>query len=108
MVCGPAAPGLPGGVVRGAARLGRQPGDRGPEDARVGDGRQVQLVGLDHQVGGDRQPVELQREVVRRVVLAERERGQQVRDLGDELVGDPDPGQLLVHEPAEARPARSG
>ena len=93
-----------------ADRLGSadRPGDGGPVDPGVGDGRQVQLLRIDHQVGSDRQPVELQREMVRRVVLAERQRGQQVRTVGDELVGDPQPGQLLVHEPAEGVRAGPG
>ena len=101
MVSGRLGPGLPGGVVRGAARLRGQAGHRGPEDVGVGDRRQVELLRADHQIRGDRQPVEQQREMVRRVHLAERHRGQQVRHLGDEPVVDVHLAQRLVHEPAE-------
>ena len=70
--------------------------------AGVGDGRQVQLLRLDDQIGGGREPVELQREMVGRVVLAERQRGEQARHLGHEGVQDPEPDQFLVHELTEA------
>ena len=84
-----------------AALLVRQPGHRGPEDARVRDGVERHLVGLHHEVRRLGVAVEVEREVVRREHLAEGHRGRQALDGGDEAIVDAEAQQLAVHEPPE-------
>ena len=75
---------------------------------RVGDGVQVELLRPDHQIGGDRQAVEQQREMVRRVHLAEGHRGEQVRHVGDEPVVHPHPAHAPDARTSEGIRSGSG
>jgi hypothetical protein len=102
------AAGRQGGERGGAARLLGQAGDRHPEHPGVADGVQIQVLGADLQVRRLGQAVEVQREVVRREDLAERHRGGQVPDRGDETVVDAVAAQRLVQEGAERVVAGAG
>ncbi len=93
---------------RGARRLLREAGDRDPEDLGRADRVEVQLVLVDHEVRGLGEAVEVQREVVRREDLAERDRGGQVRDRRDPAVVDAEAAQRVVDELAERIAAGAG
>ena len=80
-----------------AARLGRQPGARRPEHARGADRVEVELVGRDRHVRRRRLAVEEQREVVRRVDLAEHDRRAQRRVRPDPAVVDAEAAQRAAH-----------
>ncbi len=91
-------PGLRAGFQRGQgggpARLRAQAGPRHPEHPCGPYRRQVQLRRFDLQVGGLRQPVEVEGEIVRREDLAERERGRVARLLPHPPVVHAEPAQL--------------
>ena len=93
--------GLPAGLLG-------QPGDGDPEDLRVADRVEVELVGVDLHVRRARAAVEVQREVVGREDLAERHRRREVRDRGDVAVVDPEALQGVVQELAERVGAGAG
>jgi hypothetical protein len=97
-----------GGEGRRAARLLAQSGAGHPEDGGGADRVEVQLPGVDLQVGSLGAAVEVQREVVRREDLAERD-GSRVRgDRGDPAVVDAELLQRPVQIAAERVVARAG
>ena len=84
-----------------AARLRGQPGAGGPEHLRGPDRVEVQLARLDRHVRRRRLAVEQQREVVRRVDLAEHHRRAQRRVRADPAVVDAEAAQRAAHVRAE-------
>ena len=79
-----------------------------PEDVGGRDRLEVELLGCDLQVGRGRKPVEVQREVVRREDLAERDRRGQVRHRRHEAVVDTEVPQRAVDVATERVVAGAG
>ena len=96
-----AGPGPQRGQRGLAAGLLGQAGDRDPEDLRVADRVEVELVGVDLHVRRARAAVEVQREVVGREDLAEGHGRRQVRHRGDVAVVHAEALQRVVQELAE-------
>ena len=95
-------------MVRLAAGLLGQAGDREPEQVGGAGDVEVDVGGADLQVGGGGAPVEPQREVVRREDLAEGH-GREVVRVGDDVgVVDAEAAQLAAHVPAEGVVADPG
>ena len=90
-----------------AARLLREPGDGGPEHARGADRVEVELLGTDLEIGRLGLTVEVQREVVGREDLAERDRRGEALDRRDVAVVDAEAAQRVVQELAERVLARA-
>ena len=76
--------------------------------ARGADRVEVELVGADLEVGRLGVAVEVEREVVGREDLAERERRGQARHAGHVAVVDAEAAQRVVQEEAEGIVARAG
>ena len=93
---------------RRAAGFLAQARARDPEDPGVADRVEVELVGVDLQVGGLGLPVEVQREVVRREDLAEGDRCGQAGDRGDPAVVHAEVPEGLVEVGAEGVVAGAG
>ncbi|RPK64554.1 hypothetical protein EES43_09320 [Streptomyces sp. ADI96-02] len=90
------AAGAERGQRRGQARFGAQAGARHPEDPRRAHRLQVQVRRPDLQIGRLGLPVEVEREVVRREDLAERDRRRVLLDRRHPPVVHAEPAQLLV------------
>ena len=97
----PAAASLQRRERRRAAGLLREPGPGDPEHARRPDRLEVELFGANLEIRRLRLAVEVQREVVGREDLAERQRRVQALDRRDVAVVDAEPAQRVVQELAE-------
>lgn len=96
-------------AVRVAERLGlTEPGAGDPEDPGPADGVEVQFAGVDLQVGRLGAAVEVEREVVGRKDLAERDGRRVGADRGDPAVVDAELLQRLVDVRAEGVVAGAG
>ena len=96
-----AAAGLEGREVGGAAGLLGQARAGEPEQRHLADRVEVEVLGGDLQIGSAGLAVEVQREVVRREDLAQRDRGVQLRVPHDEAARDAEALHLLDHVAAE-------